>query len=195
MTGIARDDVLQTVTAVADSLDAFIFVGNGNNARALSSLADRSRNFYMVGSMSLGPSLAAGFAARSGRPVVVIEGDGNALMGLSGFPVAARAVKGKAPFVHVVLDNKVYETTGAQQTLSQDVDFVQAAQGAGYQSARRVSNLEELRAVVRSALEEGTSTFVYVETARDTQPQHPRVPFHPREIRARFTAFVQSLPS
>ncbi|WP_133161959.1 thiamine pyrophosphate-dependent enzyme [Deinococcus aerius] len=172
-----------------------MFVGNGNNARAMSSLADRPKNFYMVGSMSLGPSLAAGFAVRSSAPVVVVEGDGNALMGLSGFPVAARAVAGKTPFVHVVLDNKVYETTGAQRTLSDGVDFVRVALGAGYRAAREVGTAEELRAAVEEALASGECTFLYVVTGRDTAAQHPRVPYHPRDIRTQFTAHVRDAAS
>jgi thiamine pyrophosphate-dependent acetolactate synthase large subunit-like protein len=118
---LRRDDVLLAAAAGARRWDAAIFVGNGNNARAMATLDDRPQNFYMVGSMGEYPCVAAGFAARSRTPVIAIEGDGNALMGMSGWP-AVRATAARS-FVHVVLDNGVYETTGSQLTLAHAVDL------------------------------------------------------------------------
>src|SRR6266849_3100530 len=96
-----RDEVLSLIATIAEKKRAFIFVGNGYNARALCALADHPYAFYMVGSMSLCPTLAAGFSHFVKAPVIAIEGDGNALMGMSGFPVASNAASGA--FVHVVL--------------------------------------------------------------------------------------------
>ena len=88
---MTRDEILRLVAKMARGAGAAVFTGNGYNARTLAALDDRPEFFYMVGSMGLCPTLAAGFAHRSRMPVIVVEGDGNALMGLSGFPVTACA--------------------------------------------------------------------------------------------------------
>jgi thiamine pyrophosphate-dependent acetolactate synthase large subunit-like protein len=183
-----RDDVLAAAARVADEHEAALFVGNGYNARAVAALADRPRSFFMVGSMGLCPTLAAGYAHARGEPVVAIEGDGNALMGLSGFPVVARAATER--FVHVVLDNGLYETTGGQTTLASGVDFGLLALASGYARVYRPQTLESVATAVEAGLGDGGSTFVYVRTEPGADPLHPRVPYHPREIARRFREAV-----
>src|SRR6266566_7694195 len=124
-----RDEALRAIAAAAVKSRAAVFVGNGYNARALYALADRGEFFYMVGSMGLCSTLAAGFAHCVQMPVIAVEGDGNALMGLSGFPVASKAARGQ--FIHVVLDNGQHESTGGHQGLSSQIDFGLVASGAG----------------------------------------------------------------
>ena len=179
-----RDDALAIVAGEADAAAAFVFTGNGYNARALCALVDRPRFFYMVGSMGLCPTLAAGFARFVSAPVVVVEGDGNALMGLSGYPVSAAAATGT--FVHLVLDNGQYETTGGQRTLADRVDLVAIARGAGYGRSLGIREPDALRAALREALALPASTFVHLRTDTTPGPPHARVPYHPREIAARF---------
>lgn len=187
-----RNDALAIVAAEADAAAAFVFTGNGYNARALCALADRPRFFYMVGSMGLCPTLAAGFARFTAAPVVVVEGDGNALMGLSGYPVSAAAATGT--FVHLVLDNGQYETTGGQRTLADRVDLVAIARAAGYERAVRAGEGDGLRAALREALVVPASTFVHLPTDLTPGPPHPRVPYHPRDIAARFREAAAGAP-
>jgi len=184
-----RDEVLSLIATIAERKGAFIFAGNAYNARALCALADHPNAFYMVGSMSLCPTLAAGFSHFVHAPVIAIEGDGNALMGLSGFPVASNAARGA--FVHIVLDNGLYETTGGQQTLSARVDFVQVALGSGYTHGYHPDTLETLASLLEAALEGEEPTFLCVATEASTGITHPRVPYHPRRITQRFREAVR----
>lgn len=181
-----RDDVLLALARAAERRGAAIFVGNGNNARSMATLDDRPTNFYMVGSMGECPCVAAGFSSRARRPVIAVEGDGNALMGMSGWASARAAVT--ESFVHVVLDNGVYETTGGQLTLAPRVDLPRIARGVGYEHVVTPRSIDELAAAVEDALAGRKVCFLYVETARDDLPQHGRVPYHPREIRSRFSS-------
>jgi len=183
-----RDEVLRLVASVAKSNKAVIFVGNAYNARALCALDDQEDFFYMVGSMGLCPTLAAGFSHCMRIPVIAIEGDGNALMGLSGFPVAAKV--SSAAFVHVVLDNGVYESTGGQQTLSKQVDFMQIALGMGYDHCLHPDDLQSLESFLAAALQGIGRSFIYVGTTVSTGIIHPRVPYHPRLITQRFREAV-----
>lgn len=183
-----RDDVLMLVATVANRNNAVVFTGNGYNARALCALADQAQFFYMVGSMGLCPTLAAGFAHSKRRPTIAVEGDGNALMGLSGFPVASSAARG--PFVHLVLDNGLYETTGGHQTLSSHIDFAQVALGAGYDQAFCPEDLLSLESFLEPALQKEGRTFICVSTEVSSGTIHPRVPYHPRQITRNFREAV-----
>jgi len=185
---LVRDSAILAIAAAARRAGAVVFAGNGFNARALAALADHPDNFYMLGSMGLGPVLAAGFSRCSGTPTVVIEGDGNALMGLSGHPAALGAAR--TPFVHCVLDNGVYETTGGQRTLSPAVDMMLLARGCGYPEVHRVATGGELTARLDAALARRRHTFVQVQTRRSDGPTHPRVPYDPPQVVTRFGRFV-----
>lgn len=182
-----RDDAIGVITTLAAKYGAAIFVGNGYNARALHATLDRPDFFYMVGSMGLCATIAAGFSNCTGRPTISVEGDGNALMGLSGFPVAAAAARG--PYVRIVLDNAMHESSGCHQTLSPQVDFGTLAVGAGYEPVARPQQLAELETALDAGLQTPRSSFIYVATDAKGGA-HPRIPFHPREIAERFRAAV-----
>src|SRR5437868_6861891 len=157
-----RDEVLSIIAAIAIKHNAFIFGGNAYIVRALYALADQRNVFYMVGSMGLCPTLAAGFSHCTSLPVIVIEGDGNALMGLSGFPVTSNAANGDNAFVHIVLNNGLYETTGGQRTLAYQVDFVQLALASGYGHGSHPDNPEILASVLETALQEKQKMFICI---------------------------------
>lgn len=187
---MTRDEVLSVVAESALKNSAAVFIGNGYNARALCAIKDRSEFFYMLGSMGLCPSLAAGFSHCSSRPVIAVEGDGNALMGLSGFPVASRAA-GKS-FAHLVLDNGQYESTGSQQNLSSHVDFLQMALGAGYEAAYQVEDISMLAALLEKTLQQPRRAFLHIPTEAKAGLIHPRVPYHPRQVAQRFREELSS---
>lgn len=187
-----RDDALRAICAAVSRVGGALFVGNGNNARAVHALADAPWVFYMLGSMGQCAPLAAGFSRFGGRPVAVVEGDGNTVMGLSGLPVVAAAAR--PPFLHIVLDNGSYETTGRQRVLAPDSLFVRAAEGAGYSSVRDVAGAEELRDALAAGLTGGDVGFVRVRTEPEMSRAHPRVRHAPSEIPPRFIAALGAVP-
>lgn len=187
---MTRDEALNTIAEIALKNGAALFVGNGYNARSLCAIKDRAQFFYMLGSMGLGPTLAAGFSHCSGKPVIVVEGDGNALMGLSGFPVASNAARGS--FVHLVLDNGLYASTGGQRNLSTQVDFLQVAQGMGYEAAYRAEDTGALASLLEYTLGQTRCTFLHVPTKAKDGIIHPRVPYHPNQVAQRFRAVLSS---
>ena len=89
---------------------AAIVFCNGLNSREAAHVADRPGNLYLLHGM--GEALSVGIGLRQARPdleVVVVDGDGNAAMGL-----AACALLPVEGLHYYVLDNGVYETTGSQ---------------------------------------------------------------------------------
>lgn len=82
---------------------------------------DRPLNFYMMGSMGCALSIGIGLALNVKQRVLVINGDGGALMGL-GSMVTAQSLKIKNLY-HFILDNQCHESTGGQETSSRFLDF------------------------------------------------------------------------
>lgn len=89
---------------------AFFVFSNGLTAREAAHFADGPEHFYLLHAMGEALSVGIGLAlARPELTVVVVDGDGNALMGL-----AAWSMMPVANLRYYVLENGVYETTGGQ---------------------------------------------------------------------------------
>ena len=138
---------LDAVRAVAEALPAgaLVVACNGMIGRELFTCRDSPRQFYMIGSMGLASSIGLGLAmARPERTVVVIDGDGNVLMGMG----ALASVAAAAPrnFLHVVLDNESHASTGGQRTIAGRVALDEIARAAGYAHVVRVADADGFRA-------------------------------------------------
>ena len=93
----------EAVRIVADHMkDCPAVSANGFISRDLHEVRDRESNFYMIGSMGLASSIAAGVAIRNPeRRVFVLDGDGNLLMNLGSLAtIGSRRLN----LVHVVFD-------------------------------------------------------------------------------------------
>ncbi|OGV63245.1 MAG: phosphonopyruvate decarboxylase [Lentisphaerae bacterium RIFOXYB12_FULL_65_16] len=138
--------VLRTVLEYAG--DAVIIATTGYTGRELYELGDRKQNFYMVGSMGCASSLGLGLAlAQPRRRVIVLDGDGAALMRLGALTTLGCCAP--ANLLHLVLDNGCYESTGAQQTVSASVDFAGVAAACGYPLAESLPSLSSFSEFVR----------------------------------------------
>ena len=89
--------------------------GIGNTNFDLWAAGHRPQNFYMLGSMGLAFPIALGVAlAQPQRRIFALEGDGSLLMQLGSLStIATLAPKN---LTMVVMDNGVYQITGAQPT-------------------------------------------------------------------------------
>jgi len=105
--------------------------GIGNTNFDLWAAGHRPQNFYMLGSMGLAFPIALGVAlAQPNRRIFALEGDGSLLMQLGSLStIATLAPKN---LTMVVMDNGVYQITGAQPTPAAAVsDIVAIAVASG----------------------------------------------------------------
>ncbi len=106
---------------MADVTDELVIATTGMISRELFVVRDRPQNFYMCGSMGCALPVGIGVAMSTGRPVIVLDGDGAALMSLGSLAVAKFL---ELPnLTHYILDNGAYASTGDQPTCSHAVDF------------------------------------------------------------------------
>lgn len=170
--------------------DDLVVCCNGMLGRELWTYAERAGNFYMIGSMGLGLGIAIGLAlAQPSRRVVALDGDGNVLMGLS--TLATAATEPVSRLLHVVLDNGVHGSTGGQRTIAQQLPLERVALGAGYRSARRVSEPAELEWALTELLAPGKldgPAMLLVAVEPGNVAGIGRVALSPPDLAARFAA-------
>lgn len=126
----------EAVEAVAGHLDgALVYSTTGMISRELFGVRDDPRTFYMQGSM--GHAIGLGLGTALNRPdqrVVVVDGDGAALMHLGGLALAGE--RRPANLTHLILDNGVYDSTGGQRTRDTAMRWDELALAAGYRTGQ-----------------------------------------------------------
>jgi sulfopyruvate decarboxylase subunit beta len=180
----------EAVALVMQALDDRpTIVCNGMIGREVFTARDREPNFYMIGSMGLGLSIAIGAAlATPGKNVLCIDGDGNVLMGLGA--LASAGALGLPNLLHIVLDNESHGSTGGQRTITESVDLAAVARASGYVWAEQVA-AEELAAALPAFLERTGPAMLLVKVEKGNEPGIARVSHTPQEITARVSAALQ----
>ena len=167
--------------------DGLIIANLGFPARELFSVHDRPGNFYMLGSMGLASSIGLGLALSQPEPVYVIEGDGALLMNLGTLVTIAR----EAPpnLCLIVIDNRVYGSTGNQPTArAEGTDLAGLARAAG--CTHVVEATDELQ--LQDALKGFSSGLtVIVAHAAAGNAEVPVIDLTPVEIKNRFMQHLQ----
>jgi len=131
--------VLQRFLARTDDATAVIAT-TGKCGRELFTLVDRRQHLYQVGSMGGASAMGLGVALNTTKKVVVLDGDGAALMKLGNF--ATIGACRPENLLHIVLDNGVHDSTGGQATVSASVDFAAVALACGYAFAASCRTLD-----------------------------------------------------
>lgn len=164
--------------------DQPVIVCNGFPSREAFKVKDRPENFYMTGSMGMAAAIGLGVALnKPQKKVVVLDGDGNVLMGL-GTLATVGALKPKN-FIHVVLDNEVYGSGGNQPSYSRVVKLDQIARAAGYVNVERVREREDLTYEFKDMLGKDGPSLLLVKVTEQVEDV-PWVPLPPAQIAERF---------
>jgi thiamine pyrophosphate-dependent acetolactate synthase large subunit-like protein len=130
--------------------DMLVVPGLGSTTWDLASLGESDRDFYLWGAMGGAAMIGLGLAlAQPDKPVVVITGDGEMLMGLGS--LATIAVKRPRNLAVVVFDNGVYGETGMQPSHTQGgVDLLATARACGFPRRHDVAEEAELDALAQA---------------------------------------------
>jgi len=180
-----REEAVRAVLEVLPG-SSFLVTTTGLISREVFAQKDRDRNLYLLGSMGLASSIGLGLALlRSSAHVVVLEGDGSALMSLGVLP--SIAAEQPARFTHVILDNEAYESTGSQPSISSRFELSTAGGAAGYSSSVAATEPDSLADAIREASIQNGPCLVVAKVALDPALRTPpRVTLSPAAIRDRF---------
>lgn len=156
---------------IAASPDALIVSGLGSPSYDVFAAGDRDQNFYLWGAMGGAVALGLGLAlAQPDRPVLVITGDGEQLMGVG----SLGTVGAKQPrnLTIVVLDNGHFGETGMQRShTSLGTDLVAVAQGFGIKDAFAVRETGRTGEVAERVMARRGVAFAQVFINPDEPPR------------------------
>lgn len=126
---------------LTDRRDLLVVTGLGSPSYDVFAAGDDDGNFYLWGAMGGAAMVGLGIAlAQPKRPVVVITGDGEQLMGIGA--LLTTAVRKPDNLTIVVLDNGHFGETGMQLSHSgYGVKLETIAQGAGFPSVTEIVDL------------------------------------------------------
>lgn len=158
--------------------------GIGNTNFDLWAAGHRPQNFYMLGSMGLAFPIALGVAlAQPSRRVFALEGDGSLLMQLGALSTIA-ALKPKN-LTMIVMDNGIYQITGAQPTPAANVaDIVAIALGSGLANSAWAADEDDFERLVEDAMEASEPSLIAARI--DDKPGVGTTRRDPVQIRERF---------
>ena len=150
-----------TRALLADRGGLLVVAGLGAPAWDISAVDDGPQNFPLWGGMGGAAMIGLGLAsAQPERPVLVLTGDGEMLMGIGSLATIAH----QAPrnLAIVVQDNEHYGETGMQETATRHgTDLVMMARGAGIQRTMFVTDPADVPAL-RAAIHAGEGPFFAV---------------------------------
>ena len=164
--------------------EKFIFT-TGRIARELFLEHGSSKNFYLVGSMGCAAPIALGYSlSHPEKPVIVLDGDGAALMKLGA--LATIGHYGLGNLIHIILDNNAYESTGGQHSISDTVDFVGVAKAIGYKNAVKVWNRNQIINAVKASRVSYGPSMIVIRVSNTSLDNLPRIKYSCEEITERF---------
>jgi thiamine pyrophosphate-dependent acetolactate synthase large subunit-like protein len=148
--------------------DALVVTGLGSPTYDVFAAGDTDANMYLWGAMGGAALVGLGLAlAQPDRPVVVITGDGELLMGLGG--LATIAVARAANLTVVALDNGHYLETGGQKShTGMGVDLAEVGLALGLDVVS-LATADELQAfATRLAARKSAPRLVRVRISTET---------------------------
>ena len=178
-----RFDVTSRLVAKLKN-DEAVVGGIGNTNFDLWAAGHRPQNFYMLGSMGLAFPIALGVAlAQPKRHVFALEGDGSLLMQLGSLStIATLAPKN---LTMVIMDNGVYQITGAQPTPAAAVaDIVGIATASGLSNSAWAADEEDFERLIEQSLSATGPSLIGVRI--DEKPGVGATRRDPVQIRERF---------
>ncbi|MEP2671425.1 MAG: phosphonopyruvate decarboxylase [Cyclobacteriaceae bacterium] len=183
-----RRETLKVLTDLSD-MNTVLLATTGKTGRELFEVADKPNHLYMVGSMGCISSLGLGLAiSQPEKKIVVIDGDGSAIMRMGSFTTNAYYQPGN--LLHILLDNNTHDSTGGQATVSHNIDFVDQAASVCYPIALRVGTLDELTKAVVKWQMNGGLTFLYLKIAKGSTKDLGRPTMKPHEVKTRLMKFI-----
>lgn len=134
---------------LAERGDLLVVTGLGSSSYDVFDAGENPANFYLWGAMGGAAMVGLGIAlAQPKRPVAVVTGDGEQLMGLGSLLTVAAKKPGNLSII--VLDNGHFGETGMQKShsgLGARLEVI--AGGAGFTSITEIGDIESISALRR----------------------------------------------
>ncbi len=163
-----RRDVARALLAERGEL--LVVAGLGAPAWDATAAGDHPLTFPLWGAMGSAAMVGLGLAlAQPERPVLVLTGDGELLMGLGS--LATIGVQRPRNLAVAVLDNEHYGETGMQETATaHGVDLAAVARGCGFAESEMIRDQAGVAALAGRLRAQQGPLFAQVKVAADAKP-------------------------
>jgi len=186
---LTRTEALRLILESLTGHEALIAT-TGKTGRELFTIADRPGHLYVVGGMGTASAIGLGVAhTLPNQPVVVLDGDGAALMKLGGF--ATIGFQQPRNLLHIILDNEAHDSTGGQQTSSGITRFADIAAASNYRNAATADDPREMADLVRTLRDAPGPTLLHFKIQLGSPAELGRPTVKPHEVRDRFQSFLK----
>lgn len=186
----SRQEVLSLINSLKDKRTVLLAT-TGKTGRELFEIENSPQHLYMVGSMGCVSSLGLGLSlARPEKKVIAIDGDGALLMRLGS--LATNGYYRPANLLHIVLDNQSHDSTGGQETVSQNLCFPSLAVNAGYPQAIQTPDLDSLKIEIQKWQQHGGLTFLHAPIALGSKEGLGRPTLSPASVKENLIAYLKS---
>lgn len=188
-TRMSRIESIKIIRETLSDEDALIAT-TGKIGRELFTLGDTENQLYVVGSM--GCAAGIGFGIQYTKPnqrVVVLDGDGAVLMKMG--TLATIGHYKSEQFIHIILDNESYESTGGQQSVSPTVDFCHIAAACGYKKCYRADTKQALAHAIHAIKENIGPSLIHVKVSGGSASDLGRPALKPWQVKDRFMKFLE----
>lgn len=187
---MTRTDALKLILNALNG-DEAIIATTGKTGRELFTIADRANHLYVVGGMGTASAIGLGVAhVKPERPVVVIDGDGAALMKLGS--MATVGFYQPKNLIHVILDNEQHDSTGGQQTSSGVVTFADVAAATNYRNAFSADDKKDVGECLRELRKRPGPSLLHVKIKPGSPGELGRPTVKPHEVKERFMEFLNN---
>ena len=185
---MSRLESIKIIREAFGNNDAIIAT-TGKIGRELFTLGDTDNQLYVVGSMGCAAGLGFGIQRiKPNQRVVVLDGDGAVLMKMG--TLATIGSNKPARFIHIILDNEAYESTGGQRSISPGVDFCRIAAACGYKKCYRVDTHNDLIHAIHAVKEATGPSLIHVKVSSGSDSSLERPTLRPFQVKERFMRFL-----
>jgi phosphonopyruvate decarboxylase len=187
---MSREEAIEVVLNHMPA-DTIYSATTGRATRELFFLRERrgeakSNDFLNVGSMGHASSVALGIAmAKPERKVVVLDGDGAAIMHMGALTMVSKL---HVPnLMHVVLNNGAHESVGGQPSAGHLVDFTKVAEACGYATVGcAVTTEKDLVKAISRLRDCGRAAFIDCRIHKGLSRKLPPIVFDHRKAIDKF---------
>ena len=154
--------------------ELLVVTGLGSTTYDAGAAGDRPENFYLWGAMGGAAMIGLGIAlAQPERRVLVLTGDGEALMGMGALSTVAARAPGNLSIV--VMDNGQFGETGHQAShTALGTDLAAVAAGCGWKTTLTVTTMADVAALRLRARHEVLFAVIKISTAEVPRFLPPR---------------------
>ncbi|NQV38715.1 MAG: phosphonopyruvate decarboxylase [Candidatus Marinimicrobia bacterium] len=174
--------------------NAIIVSTTGKTSREIFEIREKNgqthnKDFLTVGSMGHCSSIAMGIAlSNPKRKVICIDGDGALIMHMGSLATAGKL--SPKNFIHILLNNKVHESVGGQNTAGDIIDFQLLAKANNYSNIYSIENKYEVATVITKAIDDSGPIFIEINVDPGSRNDLGRPTIKPIDNKKAFMRFI-----